>query len=230
MKIVTDKDVYESSRSRDLIELECFACKKIFTKEKRVIKHCLKNPGGRVMKYCTHKCYWEVNPRRNKVEVSCEQCGKKVIKVAAETKRNNHSFCGRSCASRYHVQNKKTGYRRSKLELYIENKLSILYPKLEILYCNRDTIKAELDIYIPSLKLAFELNGIFHYEPIFGEKLLLATQNNDNRKILACAERGIELCVIDSTGLKYFKDSNAEKYLKIVLDIIEQKIVRLKQL
>ena len=82
---------------------------------------------------------------------------------------------------------------------------------------------SELDIYIPSLKLAFELNGIFHYEPIHGMDLLSKIQNNDNRKILACAEQQIELCIIDSTDLKYFKLNKAEKYLKIITDIINQK-------
>ena len=35
-----------------------------------------------------------------------------------------------------------------------------------------EAINSELDVYVPSLNLAFELNGIFHYEPIYGEKKL----------------------------------------------------------
>jgi hypothetical protein len=64
------------------------------------------------------------------------------------------------------------GYNRSKLEIYLEQELIKLYSTLEIHFCRSDTIGSELDIYIPSLKLAFEINGIFHYKPIFGEDKL----------------------------------------------------------
>ena len=77
-----------------------------------------------------------------------------------------------SCAATYNNKNKTHGTRRSKLECFIEKKLSELYPDLTIHYNQKDTINSELDIYIPSFKLAFELNGIFHYEPIYGEEKL----------------------------------------------------------
>ena len=95
---------------------------------------------------------------------------------------------------------------------------------LRINYNEINTINAELDIYIPSLKLAFELNGIFHYEPIFGNKKLVKTQNNDQRKFIACAELGISLCVIDTTSLKYFKEDNAKKFLNIITKLIDEKL------
>jgi hypothetical protein len=72
--------------------------------------------------------------------------------------------------------------------------------------------------------LAFELNGIFHYEPIYGNDKLAQIQNNDTRKFQACVERGIEMCTIDSSGLKYFKPKSAEKYLRIIVNIIDAKL------
>lgn len=90
----------------------------------------------------------------------------------------------------------------------------------------KDTINGELDIYIPSLKLAFELNGIFHYEPIYNQLQLEKTQNNDQRKFQACLEKGIELCIIDVSKQKYFKESTSQQYLKIITDIINQKTPR----
>jgi len=79
-------------------------------------------------------------------------------------------------------------------------------------------------VVIPTLKLAFELNGIFHYEPIFGSNKLKQIQNNDDRKFQACLEQGIELCLIDTSQQKYFKDVLSLKYLNIIVNIINNKL------
>ena len=81
-----------------------------------------------------------------------------------------------------------------------------------------------MDIYIPSLNLAFELNGIFHYEPIFGESKLQQIQNNDQRKFQACLYKNIELCIIDTSHHKYVKPSTSKKYLDIVVYLIDLKL------
>ena len=101
-----------------------------------------------------------------------------------------------------------------------------VFPLMEFHFNKRDTINSELDIYVPSLKLAFELNGAFHYEPIFGKEQLEKIQNNDNRKFQACLEKGVELCIIDSSGLGYFKEKNAKPFLDIVVSVITQKLLR----
>ena len=125
-----------------------------------------------------------------------------------------------SCAGTYNNTHKTHGTRRSKLEVWIEEQLTKLYPNLEIHFNQKDTINSELDIYIPSMKIAFELNGIFHYEPIFGEDQLNKIQNNDHRKFAACHEAGISLCVIDTSGQKYFKPKSSQRYLDIITGII----------
>ena len=99
------------------------------------------------------------------------------------------------------------------------------YPNLELHFNRKDTINAELDIYIPHLKLAFELNGIFHYEPIYGEKKLQSTQTNDKRKFQACLEQNIELCIIDVSKEKYFKEHISKKYLDIITTIVKSKLL-----
>jgi hypothetical protein len=72
--------------------------------------------------------------------------------------------------------------------------------------------------------LAFELNGIFHYEPIYGDNKLEQIQNNDNRKFQACLEKNIELCIIDTSQLKYFKEKNCLKYLEIVQSVVGNRL------
>ena len=106
----------------------------------------------------------------------------------------------------------------------MEERLREAYPDLD-LHCNRtDAIQAELDFYFPALKLAIELNGIFHYEPIYGPEKLAKMQNNDARKWAACLERGIELCVIDTDNFVYYKAKGAEKYLSIISGLVDSKL------
>ena len=93
---------------------------------------------------------------------------------------------------------------------------------MELHFNRKDAIGSELDIYIPSLKLAFELNGIFHYEPIYGDKKLNETQANDGNKFQACQAAGISLCVIDTSGQKYFKPASSQRFLDIITQIIEK--------
>ena len=84
----------------------------------------------------------------------------------------------------------------------------------------------ELDVLIPSLNLAFELNGIFHYEPIYGSDKLSSIKNNDERKFQACLEKGIELVIIDTSSQVYFKEKTSQKYFDIIENIIDIKYGR----
>ena len=156
--------------------------------------------------------------------MNCDYCGKSIEKLPSEIKHSKNHFCGQSCSAIFNNTNKSFGIRRSKLEIYLEECLRSLYPKLEIHFNRKDTINSELDIYVPSLKLAFELNGIFHYEPIFGEEKLKNIKNNDNRKFQACLEKQIELCIIDVSRQKYFKKKQSEEYLNIIISLINAKV------
>jgi hypothetical protein len=110
------------------------------------------------------------------------------------------------------------------LERWLAEQLILLHPNLEFHFNRKDAINGELDIYIPALKLAFELNGIFHYEPIYGPEKLSSIQTNDNRKMQACYDFGISLCIIDVSTLSYFKPTKAQKFLYIITDIIHSKL------
>lgn len=154
-------------------------------------------------------------------DVECKQCGKRFSsKVKAKSK-----FCCRSCSTTYNNTHKTHGIRVSKLEKWIQQKLSDTYPNLEIHFNRKDAINSELDIYIPSLKLAFELNGVFHYEPIYGPEQLQKLQNNDNRKFQACLERGIELCIIDTRDQRKFTETSSNKFFIIIDNVLKTKLV-----
>ena len=160
----------------------------------------------------------------DRIDCVCKQCSKSFSKVYSKYKKSQNHFCSQSCSGIYNNAHKTKGTSVSKLEKYLQQELTKLYPTLEIHYNRKDAINSELDIYIPTLKLAFELNGIFHYEPIFGEETLMKIQNNDSRKYQACIEKGISLCVIDSSGMKHFKPNNSKKYLDIILNIVEENL------
>lgn len=221
MKPLYTEEEYNLAKSNDKLMVECCECNNSFYKEKRVIRRILVNEGRNSGKYCSRKCFGIAH--NEKQLVNCKNCDKEFNKTKAELKKHKNNFCSQSCAATYNNKYKTHGTRRSKLECWLEEKLTTLYPDIEIHYNRKDAINSELDIYIPIFKLAIELNGIFHYEPIFGEDKLSQIQNNDQRKFQACLENNIELVLIDVSQLKYFKHKNAQKYLNIITEIIKNK-------
>jgi hypothetical protein len=203
----------------------CINCGKKILKPKHEIQKTLAGSKQCKSSFCSISCSRIYHGRGSRI-VSCTKCGKSFKKEEKEIRKSKtgRHFCSRSCSVTYHNTHKTKGTRRSKLEAWIEEQLSKLHPNLEIYFNNKDAINSELDIYIPSLKLAFELNGIFHYEPIYGEEKLASTQNNDNRKFQACLDQNIELCIIDTSGQKYFKEKSSQKYLDIITNILNSKL------
>lgn len=120
------------------------------------------------------------------VKVICKNCDIQFMKSVSELRKTPNSFCSQSCAAIYNNKHKEHGTKRSKLEIYIEKRLKEEFPNLRILYNNKSIIHSELDIYFPDLKIAVELNGIFHYEPIYGHDKLEQIQNNDKQKMINC--------------------------------------------
>lgn len=175
--------------------------------------------------FCSLSCHGKYYTKAKKV--FCKNCGKEFIKLFSEIKKHPNNFCCRSCAATYNNTHKVSGYRRSKVELYIEKELTKKYSKLGILFNNKEAINSELDIYIPSLKLAFEINGIYHYEPIHGEDKLSRIQKNDENKFLKCQEKGISLCILDVSSIKYFKEEKVKKFLDIITKIIDDEILKM---
>lgn len=203
------------------ITLECPQCTSSFIRKKKVIQSKFGKHNNEKFIYCSHFC--ATQSKITKEKVVCKHCDSTFEKLQSQIKNSLNHFCSRSCAAKYNNTHKTKGVRRSKLEKWLEEQLITLYPNLEIHFNRKDAINSELDIYIPSFNLAFELNGIFHYEPIYGPEKLASIQNNDNRKFQACLEQRIELVIIDTSNENYFKEINAKKYLNIIRNIIELK-------
>lgn len=198
-------------RSR-IVEYKCEYCGKSYNQQLSAYK-----------RHKHHYCSQECKHRAMVNVIKCHQCGKEIELINSKIKLSGKHFCSNTCTGKYNAAHRTWGNSRSKLEQWLEPELKSLYPKLEIHFNRTDTIKAELDIYIPSLKLAFELNGVFHYEPIYGVEKLQYIQNNDKRKFQACLERGIELCIIDNTSVKHFTPQQGYRFLDIISGIIKEK-------
>jgi hypothetical protein len=218
-EIRDDPSILDGYIYKDEVPLRCTQCDKVYTLKQKFVKSYIKKYD---LNFCSQKCRAQSEKKQQKV--ACKTCGTEVIRKRKEIKKTKNNFCSLSCSATYHNKNKKYGTKRSKLEVWLEGQLLHLYPNLEFHFNQNDTIGSELDIYIPSLKLAFELNGIFHYEPIFGVDKLEKTQNTDSNKFQRCIEHEISLCVVDISQQKYFKVSTSKKYLDIITNIIDKNI------
>jgi very-short-patch-repair endonuclease len=173
--------------------------------------------------FCSFSCYdTHMKSNTSTLHVFCGNCAKPITKnpfEAAKSKSGRH-FCSRSCAAVYNNTHKTTGTRRSKLESHLEERLRAEFPNLELICNGKDAIGSELDFYFPQLRLAIELNGIFHYEPIYGADKLERIQANDQQKCAACLAAGIEFCTIDTSTVKRITQVVKERYWNIIKNLI----------
>ena len=219
MKLHTEEQ-YSSAKEKDLLPLKCDYCEKHYCR----VKTSIRGAAWRRSKhnFCSLQCNGLFKQRR--ICIKCSHCGEDFIRDIwhVEHSESGKLFCSHSCSTSYYNVHKSKGYSRSKVEYWIEEQLTKLYPNIDILYNDKTMLSPlELDIYVPSFKLAFELNGIFHYEPIFGVDKLKYIQGNDSKKFYLCQKKGINLCVIDTSGMKYFKSDKAQKYVDIIRNIID---------
>lgn len=194
------------------ITVNCLICNKEFEKELCYIKR-------RPNHLCSKKCSNEYLTKERSVQ--CSYCNKSTVKKEYEILRYKNHFCSRHCLGKFINKNKTYGYRRSKLECYLEKEIEINYPNIKLLCNKRNIVGLELDLYFPDLNLAIELNGPTHYQPIYGQKKFEKIQNNDKRKSIACYENGIELAVIDTSSCGYLNEKNKLKFKTIVFDLID---------
>ena len=153
-------------------------------------------------------------------EVICSQCNTKFFKRIGQIKTTNNNFCSKSCSALYNNKNKTYGFRVSKLELYLQTNLK----GYNFTYSDRKICDGlELDIYIDELKIAFEINGIFHYKPIFGVEKLTIITDRDERKQKKCIEKNIILYVIKDTSSKFTK-AYGEEILFLIYKLIHKSL------
>jgi very-short-patch-repair endonuclease len=156
--------------------------------------------------------------------LTCDNCGDSFEKRKSLYKEGTGHFCGSSCAASFNNKHREQGKKTSRLEKWLNPRLQNNFPGLEIHFNKKNAINSELDIYIPSLKLAIELNGELHYKNIFSQSMLESIQKNDQEKVIACKEAGIELVVIDTSAAQYITTKLGYRYLIQVAGIIKERL------
>lgn len=212
------EDEYKITKSINKLPLLCYKCNSIFYCQKKKISFVRKH-GDSVKdkrKYCSITCGLYKSEK-----VSCKLCDKVFYKKRAQLKKHPNNFCSNRCSALFNNANRTTGYRRSKLEIFLESELTKKLSDLNIIFNNRKIFGVELDIYIPSLSLAFELNGIVHFKPIYGEERFLKIKMKDGEKKHICELNYINLIIID-VSTEAFSIKKAQKHLDFVLNKISE--------
>ncbi len=212
---------YAKAKSYTRLCLTCEHCRRRFLRSKKEISKAIRTDLNRGS-FCSLSCVYKSASKRRRFR--CSHCSKEIWKLPCEIRKSKSGrhFCSKSCSATYNNINKTTGSRRSKLEKWIEKKLKKIKPGLEILFNDKNTIGSEVDIYIPSLKLAIEINGIYHYCPIHGEKKLKQIQENDIGKKKSCREKSIRIICIDVSKMNNFSEKNGQPYLDRVVSLINE--------
>lgn len=146
--------------------------------------------------FCSSQC--NGLSQRKRIQTTCGFCGKSITITQSYSKKSKSgkSFCDKSCAAIYNNKIKKKT-RRSKVEISFHNLLIKKFPQLDILANDKTMLNGlEVDIAIPSLKLAIEWNGIVHFKPIYGEKKLNRVKEIDKEKLKIASNNNINLIVI----------------------------------
>lgn len=210
MKLLTPAEKFAALDRHGLAELQCLHCNKTFQIEKHRVQRAIERGTG---KYCSQTC--ARHARRTSQEILCANCNTLFRKHGVELKRTGNHFCSRSCAAQYNNRNKNLGAsRRSKAEDYLSSLILRDFPSLEIIQNERALLPSglEVDIIIPRLRLAIELNGPVHYFPLFGNQKLVKIQAADILKQIEIQSIGYNLLVIDISAYGYFKKA------KVMLD------------
>lgn len=132
---------------------------------------------------------WKNLPEEEKAK--SVEIGKKSYQLrGAELKASGHKAC------------RKSAYKGSKLEHYLDKYLRDKGITVEVHKNMLTNERLEVDLFLPEKKIVIEVNGPSHYKPISGEEKLLKQQKADLEK------RGL----VTSAGYIMIVVRNLKKY------------------
>jgi very-short-patch-repair endonuclease len=114
----------------------------------------------------------------------------------------------------------KTGASGSKAEIYFYERLAEELP-YQVRHHDRDLVPGyEVDVTIPTLRIAIEWHGRAHREPIFGEHVFIRRLRADAKKKRLIEAKGWRYIVIHDTN-RDFDVEFVEEQVRIVLTLID---------
>lgn len=173
--------------------------------------------------FCSKACKYAFFNK--KIMIPCAQCGKPLMKPLSEFRKSKtgNMFCSISCATTLNNYTFKKKLRSSTLEKYIQEQMELDFPTLKVVFNDNSTIKAELDIFIPSLNVAIEIHGPFHYRHIRGKANKLDQMRvNDARKAKRCKDQGIRLYALNASEYRGLTKKAKARYYPQIKKLIEQ--------
>lgn len=219
IKVYGTKELLISNSKRLCYLIKCDYCHNLHYKAQCEI---LKGLDRNKRFFCSRECL--AKDQTTKMNVICATCGKEFQKLPKEIakSKSGNNFCSKSCAAIFNNRNKKHGTRRSKLECFLEEQIKTIFPTLELACNSKETVGSELDFYFPTLKLAIQINGPLHFQPIYGQEKLDRIQILDNEKRDRCEVLGIRLVEIDCQNDKYLNKNLKNERWKQVQTILEE--------
>lgn len=194
------------------VSLTCFVCQKQYYSPLNFY-NLRKKRNSNAHDFCSHNCHNQ--SRKIESSVTCDECGISFAKRPSQITKTKHNFCTKSCSAIYRNKHKVTGTRRSKLEVFIERQILQHFPHIKCNFNDHIGIGSELDIYFPILKLAIQINGVTHYQPIYGQNKLDKIKLGDENKRLICKNNDIKLFEIDVSKDISFESTKDKRWIEI---------------
>ena len=138
MKLYT-KEEYDNKKFKDIVNLQCDQCKSIFLRTKKEEYLSLKRDYNK--DFCSRSCHG--NFKVTSKTLNCKTCNKEFFKTIHQIKVTKNNFCCHSCAAIYNNTHKKYGTRISKLEIWLQKELPLLYPSLTFKFNSKEEINSE---------------------------------------------------------------------------------------
>lgn len=166
------------------------------------------------------------------IEKICSYCNGRIFRTERDisNSKTNTFFCNKSCKTKYANQYQIIHKPKSRAEILLVKLIRDKFPNLEVQENVRNVLqsKLEIDIFIPSLKLAIELNGPVHYIPMYGQEKLDKVKDKDLLKQAEINQLGFNLIIIDISQLNSRKSTDNfinEYFIKYIKPIIESEMV-----
>ena len=214
MEMLTPTAELEGLTSRALIQLRCRICHQEFTRPKNAVQVVLKGTQLRSLDFCSRTCAAAARVTGKNLH-PCAQCGKSTWKPPSVIKKSKHVFCSQTCSGFFNNKKRTTGIRRSRAEVFLASLIRRDFPEINLEENTRSFLPSslEIDILLPEIKLAIELNGPIHYLPIYGQEKLIFTQNRDIQKQIEIHAAGYALIIINIQGIRADRtESFIERY------------------